>query len=81
MNDLFLEVKSKKDQLKEYILSRNFTKTHEVIEWGVKNFHCRALRDSQELCALGAFRRMNEDEMKFYFPGSKEWIFVANDFK
>lgn len=79
--DLFTQTKSKKDQLRDYILSRNFTKSSEVIAWGLKNYHIRAMRDAQEMCVAGVFRRMTQDEMKFYFPLSKEGVYVPNEFK
>lgn len=80
MQDLFCETKSKKEQLRDFILSRNFTKTSDVLQWGLNNYHTRALRDAQELCAAGEFRRMTESELGFYFPGSKQEAWVKNGF-
>lgn len=81
MNDFFRPDKPKKEQLKDFILGRRWTKTHEVLEWGLKHHHNRALRDAQDLCEEGAFRRMTEAEHDHFFKGCKENAWVANDFK
>ena len=81
MNDLFVATKSKRDQLLEFILSRNFTPTHIILEWAVKNYHARSLRDAQEMSAEGSIRRLTPEEQRFYFPLSKEGVFVRKDFK
>ena len=71
MDDLFIN-KTKKQQLLEYIQSRNWTLTHTVDEWGLKNHHIRARRDAQEFCQQGLIKRMAEDEFKRIFGNRKE---------
>lgn len=80
MNDLF-QKKSKKQLLLEFILNRNWTKTHEVQEWGLKNFHSRAHRDAQELAEEGYIRRMTSDEEKSIGYFGKEGVWVHAEFK
>lgn len=80
MTDLF-KTKSKKDMLKDFILSRNWTKSHEVVEWGIKNYHIRADRDSQDLAVEGSIRRMTEEEKESNGIFSREGVWVRMGFK
>lgn len=83
MTDLFLKSKSKKEQLLDWMLERletkNWVRTSDVIAWGSKNFSNRAMRDAQQLCAEGRFRRMTDEEQRSYF-NSTESAWVRNDF-
>ncbi len=81
MKDLFLPIKSKRDQLLEWILSRNMTLTSEIDQWGLDNYHVRARRDAQEMAAAGLIRRMTNEEERFYLKNSKQGAFVEVGFK
>lgn len=80
MTNLF-ETRSKKQQLLDFILSRNWTKTSDVCRWAVLNFSNRAVRNAQAMCREGLFRRMTEEEKQRYFGGRlKEDVWCRNDF-
>lgn len=70
--DLFTPTKSKKDLLLEWILSRSYVRTSEVIRWGAHNYFNRSLRTAQELCKEHSdeIRRLTDSEVDRLF-GSK----------
>jgi hypothetical protein len=78
MIDLFSDAKTMKDQLKDWILSRKWTKSHEVLEWGMKapHFTTRADRMARLLAEEGFIRRMTDDEKKAIAYYGKEEIWV-----
>ena len=80
MTDLFNNT-PKKELIKQFILSRNWTFTHEVCRWGVDHFYNRALRSAQELCAEGFYRRMTEEEKARHLSPTREDVWVKNDFR
>jgi hypothetical protein len=80
MTDLFLKT-SKKEQLLQFILSRNWTKSNEVVRWGIDHFHIRAMRDAQDLAVEGHIRRMTEYEERSIGHFGKEGVWVAPNFK
>lgn len=71
MNDLF-DSRTSKEKLLEWLRSRNWTRTHEVDEWGLKNYHIRARRDVQEFVQKGFLRRMTKEELERIFGSSRE---------
>ena len=81
MTDLFA-VKSKRQQLKEFILSRNWTSTADVDRWGLQNFHIRARRDAQDMAEAGEIRRMTDLEKRRHLsnPDTTMGYWVRNDF-
>lgn len=76
MTDLFLDTKSKKDMLRDWILSRNWAKTSDVIFWGAKHYSNRAMRDAQQLCQDGIIKRMSDSDKKFIFGEIKEDVWT-----
>jgi hypothetical protein len=84
MRDLFTSEVSKKERLLNWMLecleTKNWVKTSDVYEWGVKNSSNRAVRNAQQFCRDGRFRRMTDEEHMTYFPGSKQEVWVRNDF-
>lgn len=80
MSDLFAPTKSKKQMLLEWILSKDFTKTSEVILWGTRNYSNRALRDSQSLAQEGKIKRLSDEKKIIYFGLIKEDVWVRMDF-
>ena len=62
MNDLFT---TKKDQLIMWMRDRSYFATHEVIEWGSKNYYNRAAQTKGDLHREGFVRRLNDDEKLF----------------
>lgn len=75
MNDLF-DRRTKKEQLRDFILGRNWTRTSDVIRWGSENYSNRADRDARDLCSSGLIRRMDEDEKQRVFGNTKEDVWV-----
>ena len=57
--DMFM---TKKDELKCYLRDRRFFATHDVIEWGTKNFYTRANRTKQDFRVEGLIRTLTDDE-------------------
>jgi len=64
VTDLF---KSKKDQLLGWIRVKKEVKTHEVMEWGLRNKHIRADRDCRDMAGIGLLERVSYDEKIFRF--------------
>lgn len=78
--DLFTKP-SAKTALLHWMLERNWTRSSEVLAWGVRNFSNRALRNAQELMKEGRFRRMTDEEKAHVFGPIKEEVFVRQDYK
>lgn len=78
MTDLFIETKSKKDQLLDYIKARHFCRTSEIIAWGVRNYCNRADRNARQLATEGRIKRISDEEKALRFQATKEdiWEFV-----
>lgn len=78
MCDLFQEPKTIKEQLKDWLLSRNWTFSHEVLDWSRDPRHptTRADRTARELAEEGYIRRMTEDEKRSIgvFKNEDIWI-------
>lgn len=82
MDDLFMAKKPNKHKLLEWILSKNWVSTSDVIQWGVKNYSNRALRDAQQMASEGLFRRMTDQEKaRVLFSSQKQDYWVRNDFR
>lgn len=83
--DLFLDKKSKREMLLdwiiEYLETHNWLRTSQIIAWGTKNFSNRADRDARQLCSEGRFRRMTEEEKKANCLYATEDFYVPNDFQ
>lgn len=75
MTDLF-DKRSDKDKLFDWMKSRQWTKTSDVIRWGSENFSNRALRNAQQLAADGLLRRMTEEQKMRVVGVCKEDIWV-----
>jgi hypothetical protein len=75
MNDLF-DKRTKKEKLKDFILSRNWTRTSDVIKWGTENYSNRADRDARDLCAAGLIKRMAEEEKHRLFGNTREDVWM-----
>lgn len=78
MPDLFLEKKSKKEQLLDYIREKHYVRTSEVIRWGSAHYDNRADRNARLLAEEGRIKRVSDEEKAFRFQPSKEdiWEFV-----
>jgi len=81
VQDLFLEPKSKKEQLFDYIKRQKWIKTSGVIKWGLENYHTRAERDARDLATEGRIKRMDDERKNFYFSYTKEdvWEYVGGE--
>ena len=60
--DLFL---TKKEQLIAFLKSKGFFSTHEVIEWGTRNYYNRAAQTKGDMRIAGIIRKLSEDEKAF----------------
>ena len=79
MTDLFLETKSKKDQLLDYIKSIHYARKSQIIAWGCRNFCNRADRNARQLATEGRIKRINNEEKNFRFAKTAEdiWEYIA----
>lgn len=73
MNDLF-DRRGKNKTLEDWVLSRNYTKSSEVLQWGIDNYHNRALRDVQKICEQGKIRRLTNKEKIMVFGKIREGV-------
>lgn len=76
MNDLF-EKRSAKDKLLDWIRSRNWAKTSDVIRWGAEHYSNRALRNAQQLAHDGFIKRMDDEEKRMLFGPIREDVWKA----
>jgi len=82
MQDLFVQTRTKKEDLKDFILSRAWTSTADVDKWGLENRHIRARRDAQDMAQEGFFRRMTEEERaRHIIKSTLMGYWVRNDFQ
>ena len=80
MTDLFNK-RSDKDKLLEYFKIKKTLKTHDVIEWGLKNGSNRAERNARQLAEENKIRRLTDEEkaqLFWYLPKMKEDVWVVN---
>lgn len=75
--DLFL--KSKKEQLLEWLRYKKRAFTHEVIAWGLDHHTNRADRDCRDLAQEGYIKRMSAQDKTLYYSGIKEevWLYTG----
>lgn len=76
MADLFLYQQSKKDQLRDWILSRAWTKSSDVVRWGLENYHIRSERDCRDFAKEGLIKRMDDQEKMLTFGPISEDVWV-----
>lgn len=69
-------MESKKQQLREWILSRRGVRTSEVIAWGQQNYHNRAERDARDLAKAGLIERMGQEKKAKIFGDTREDVWV-----
>ena len=77
MVDLFVK-KSAKELLLQEIKKRKVMKTHEVIEWGLKNFSNRAERNMRCLAREGKVKRMSDYDKRMAYGNLKEDLWLIN---
>ncbi len=75
MTDLF-DKRTAKDKLFDWIKTRQWTKTSDVLKWGTDNYSNRALRNAQQLCEDGLIRRLSEEEKHRIVGVCKEDIWI-----
>ena len=79
-----IDRRTSKEKLLDFIQLRKIVKTHEVIEWGVRNFSNRADRDARQLAEEGKIKRMEDSRKRFLFPECREdvWelVLVESDY-
>ena len=71
MVDLFLK-KSAKDCLYDFIKTRKYVKTSDILKWGVENYSNRADRNARLLASEGKIKRMDDQKKIMYFGNTKE---------
>jgi hypothetical protein len=77
--DLFLEPKTKKQQILDFIKQKKWVRTSEVIAFGLSIYTDRGDRYARDLASEGKIRRMPKDLKNFRFNNTKEsiWEFVG----
>lgn len=75
MADLF-DKRSVKEKLYDWMKSRQWTRTSDVIKWGSANFSNGAERAARLLASEGKIRRMTDEEKTRILGFSKEDIWV-----
>lgn len=76
MTDLF-QKKTKKEMLLEFVREKKYAKSHEITEWGLKNYLNSAERRMRELSQEGKVRRLNKVEKQFRFGDIREDVWVS----
>ena len=71
MDDLF-DKRTKKDELLDFIRSKKWCRTSEIIQWGSAHFYNRAERTARDLANEGFIKRMDEYQKNYYFNFTKE---------
>ena len=82
MADLFVETKSKKEQIYDFIKSRGRARTSEVIKFSSSIFHNRGERDCRDLATENRIWRMADNvKQASQYRDSKEeiWSIFRND--
>lgn len=74
--DLF---KSKKELLYDFMKQRKLIKTHEVVEWGVKNYCNEPTRLARKLKEEGKIKRMDKDTKILYYGNVKEDVWICEN--
>ena len=81
MSDLFLETKSKKDQVYEFIKQRGRARTSDIIRFGMSIYYNRADRSARDLASEGKIWRI-ADHIKLSIPeyaNTKEDIWSVHE--
>lgn len=76
MTDLFAPVKTKREQLFDFIRDRRWVKTSDIARYGTENFSNRAMRDARQLCQENKIFRMREDLKRLRFSGTVEDVYT-----
>ena len=77
MDDLFTKPKTQKEKVLEFIQQKHWAKTHELIEFGLKNYMTGADRYARQLAEEGKIARLPDSEKVFRFGRIKEDVWVA----
>ena len=72
MKDLLL---SDKDALWEFLKTRKYVKTSEIIRWGSQNYSNRADRNCREFAREGRLRRLTDEEVMRHFGCISEGVY------
>lgn len=75
MDDLFMKPKTQKEKVLEFIQQKHWAKTHEVIEFGLKNYMTGADRYARQLAEEGKIKRLAHEDKIFRFGNIKEGVF------
>lgn len=72
-------LESKQSRCEKWALSRDYTRTSDVLEWGRQNFYNRAVRTIQELASCGYLRRLTakEKEICGFRTGEGVWTRIG----
>jgi len=73
-----LDNRSDKDKLFDWMKSRSWTRTSDVIKWGSQNYSNRAERNARALAAEGKIRRMTDEEKKAITGILTEDVWITN---
>jgi hypothetical protein len=60
--DLFL---TKKEMLENWMRQKGFFATHEVIEWGTRNYYNRSAQTKGDMRISGIIRKLDDGEKAF----------------
>jgi len=77
MDDLFEKPRTQKEKVLDFIIKKHWAKTHEVIEFGLKNYMTGADRYARQLAGEGKIKRMPDSEKVFRFGNIKEDVWEA----
>lgn len=79
-----IDRRTDKEKLLDYFRVKKILRTHEVIEWGIKNMSNRADRNARQLAVEGKIRRMSDERKKQVFwntPNMREdaWELIPTE--
>ena len=72
VKDLLL---SDKDALWEFLKTRKYVKTSEIIRWGVNNYSNRSDRNARIVAREGRLRRLTDEEVMSHFGVLGEGVY------
>ncbi len=71
--DLFI---TKKEQLKRWMREKVIFATHDVINWGTRNFYNRAAQTKGDFHTEGIIRRLGTSEKKMHGYKCKDDVYI-----
>lgn len=79
VQDLFEKTLTDKDRLWNWLKTKGYVRTSEIIKWGTENFSNRADRNARVLAEEGKLVRMDKQKKLRYFGNIREEVYEVNN--